>query len=59
MAKELINLMLTERKGASFSFHCENGKIIIDECEGMSIEDGLSLFPEWLVSEMLRIDSNG
>lgn len=30
-----------------FTCHFEDGKAVIDRCEGISPEDGLSVFPDW------------
>jgi hypothetical protein len=38
----------------NFSCHAEDGKIVIDECEGITPEAGLSMFDGWMVDAMLE-----
>jgi hypothetical protein len=40
--------------GASFAWHAENGEIIIDECDGLTIEQGLSMFDHNFIVEAIE-----
>lgn len=37
-----------EQNGSSFEAHVENGEILVDECEGVDSEAGISLFDPWM-----------
>jgi len=35
-----------------FSFHIEGDELVIDTCEGITPEQGLSMFPDWALDAM-------
>ena len=45
-------ITLTETKGIDFEFHIEGGAVVIDRCEGILPEAGMSMFPEWMPDVM-------
>lgn len=49
-----VTVKLDQHRGVDFGFHVENGEIIIDECDGIFVEQGLSLFPDWAIASMIE-----
>jgi hypothetical protein len=53
---EVCTVTLRETHRASFAAHFESGNLVIDECDGITPEQGLSLFDPWIL-EALRDQS--
>lgn len=47
-----ITLKMT--KEIDFSWHLDGKDLVIDKCEGISVEDGLSMFPGWAWESLMR-----
>lgn len=41
-------------KGIDFGFHIEGKDIVIDQCEGITPEQGMSLFDPWIIDLMME-----
>ena len=41
-------VQMLEKYNSSFEAHVENGEILVDECEGVDSEAGISLFDPWM-----------
>jgi hypothetical protein len=52
--KEVLAVTMSYRKGIDFGFHVENDEIVIDVCEGITPEDGMAIFPNWMIKAALE-----
>ncbi len=52
MPLTVISLDVVRR--CDFEWHAENGQIIIDKCEGVTPEQGLAMFGDWMIEAMLE-----
>jgi hypothetical protein len=43
---------LETTKGISFAFHVDDGNIVVDEAHGCTTEEGMSMFPPWMLEDM-------